>query len=134
MKRPLAISVLGWLGLATGGPGVVFAMIAAVQQGGHSEIYRSMYDLPVGALALPLVIGFLLLRFPRGGVLTIHAFFASMVLAHLITWIHMTVFFRGPIDGLLVGLWQLLLAWAVAAALTLPFWRQTPWTTKDAAP
>lgn len=134
MKRPLAITLLGWLGLAAGGLGVMLAMIWAVRVGGRSDIYPAMHGWPVGLLALPFVIGLLLLRFPRGGVLTIHAFFASMVLARLVTWIHVAVFFRGPIDGLFVGLWQFLLAWAIAAALTLPFWRQTPWNAKGAAP
>ena len=83
-------------------------------------------------LVFPVIVGVSLLKWPRSGVLLVHAAFATLVLGEAIGWLHMAAFWRKwPEFGIS---WQPAAFWLLALAVTLPFWSKTPWSMERDQP
>ena len=132
MKRPLAITVLGWSSLALAALGLLIGFYLALAESHGSHIYPTSHTVPIGALVFPVIVGVSLLKWPRSGVLLVHAAFATLVLGEAIGWLHMAAFWRKwPEFGIS---WQPAAFWLLALAVTLPFWSKTPWSMERDQP
>ena len=127
MARPLTITVLGWLALTIAGVGLIGAFYWAFTENGPGHIYPVSHTTPAGMYVLPGVLGAVLLRWPRAGVLALHLLFATLVVGAAVSAVHMAAFFREWDGGFGIAEYVALAAWAVIAAATLPFWNTTPW-------
>lgn len=140
MKRPLAITLLGGLSA------VYAVFLAMTTRWGvvSSTPDASGYIEPIPDVSSfadflrALIVGFLLLRFPRAGVLTIHTLLGSHVVGALLNHIRLseglrdTVGLHGvsPADGLFQDLpFDVAVVWALVAVATVPFWQKTPWSS-----